>query len=509
MQCDICQDTFSSKNKLYDHLEISHGWEREIKKRNEKIVMIVGWLSDANDEHLYSKDGSLRALATPTDMIVEKSLWEALSIIENTVFADNDKIFTRGSGCAARATNLYGHEESCHGGCDTFTCFLKPSKIQRGSDWILKMNEQLGENIHVIEVYSLPHAAHTFHAESYCGQRVYEYMIPLDILVPTDPKLRAEQDAIFPHHLEEVSLEQRGSRRFCTMDIEFPGDTEVSLLRIKYFRILKRLLKRFGGKQSMHNYTTGGITSDDAVARRNIGRFYHKRLLLIDDREWVIFSVSGDSFLRGQVRKMMGIAVAVMRGWLPVDYAVESLEPTVIADIPSLPGGASYLSECKYDKWEAKFGMRIDPRRVEGADMCRMDHWLGVVQARSRLMWTHSAHDTFMEEFKKQCEMCLQRREIEKTLSNRILNISDIKPMENIHQGSESESIGKAYEKVLCLLRAACASGLWPLSSQGRQKVIEASSLVENGGEGGSFSIGVLPAHLAQPRGNELFPGKT
>ncbi len=52
----------------------------------------------------------------------------------------------------------------------------------------------------------------------------------------------------------------------------------------------------------MHNFETGGASPDDAVANRQIDRFYHAELYKAkDDKLWVIFSISGDSFLRGQV----------------------------------------------------------------------------------------------------------------------------------------------------------------------------------------------------------------
>lgn len=62
------------------------------------------------------------------------------------------------------------------------------------------------------------------------------------------------------------------------------------------------------------------------------------------------------------------------------------------------------------------------------------------------------------------------------------------------------------YRNVLRLLREADESGLWPLSSVNRQVVVEKKSLVENGGKGGSFSIGAFPKSYMQPKTNQIFP---
>jgi hypothetical protein len=49
-----------------------------------------------------------------------------------------------------------------------------------------------------------------------------------------------------------------------------------------------------------------------------------------------------------------------------------------------------------------------------------------------------------------------------------------------------------SYTKVLTLLREIDRNGTWPRTSTNRSKVIESNALTENGGEGGSFSMGSL-----------------
>ena len=52
----------------------------------------------------------------------------------------------------------------------------------------------------------------------------------------------------------------------------------------------------------MHNFECGGASPDDAVVNVQIDRFYHAELYKAkDEKLWVIFSISGDTFLRGQV----------------------------------------------------------------------------------------------------------------------------------------------------------------------------------------------------------------
>ena len=64
-----------------------------------------------------------------------------------------------------------------------------------------------------------------------------------------------------------------------------------------------------------------------------------------------MFSVSGDAFLRGQVRKLVGLALAITRGWLPewyLDVAVKCRTGDSVCDIPSVPKEGLSLAECRY-----------------------------------------------------------------------------------------------------------------------------------------------------------------
>ena len=61
--------------------------------------------------------------------------------------------------------------------------------------------------------------------------------------------------------------------------------------------------------------------------------------------------MSGDAFLRGQVRKLVGLALAITRGWLPewyLDVAIKSKTGDSVCDIPSVPKEGLSLAECRY-----------------------------------------------------------------------------------------------------------------------------------------------------------------
>ena len=113
------------------------------------------------------------------------------------------------------------------------------------------------------------------------------------------------------------------------LDEHFPDDTEEGARRVRFFRILKMVFKSFGGKYQMfHNFASCGACPEDPCSQRTVDRIFHKSMARADDgKAWAVFSISGDNFLRGQIRRIFGTAIAVARGWLPeefVDFAVRS-----------------------------------------------------------------------------------------------------------------------------------------------------------------------------------------
>ena len=53
----------------------------------------------------------------------------------------------------------------------------------------------------------------------------------------------------------------------------------------------------------------GGATYDDSPSKRYIYKFYHKEIIVINNKCYAVFSVTGDVFLKGQMARMMGIII--------------------------------------------------------------------------------------------------------------------------------------------------------------------------------------------------------
>jgi tRNA pseudouridine(38-40) synthase len=585
--CEICEAAFPSKTKLFKHLEL-HGFEGNGTKQ-PKIVLLVGWLSDylqntdENDLWIgengdFSSDSRVK--------FVEDILLSAIYALENgihdlkdlpaSLIIDRPKGFSRGSTNHQRSYFSPNFETSCHAWCDTF-CFQSKRWIGNGGDdeWVEKVNSLLPPSVFILKRYVLTNCESSeFNAESSCSQRVYEYLLPLAAIVPNDdcssqvaPKVRnfkmAPSTAI--------------------VDTLYPIDSTEGKNRIAFFRKLKKTLKKYGGeRRSMHNFVCGGACPDDPAAFRKVDRVFHKEMVAINSESWAVFSVSGDAFLKGQVRKMLGLSIGIARGWLPEEMFDIALNSETIVDLPALPGWGLYLAECRFACWEAKYvDSRLDPRRRAlqdifhsyDLDLSALDFWKRRVHEhiadislpyRSGDAVVTEVTDNWVTKLERDCRCMLAKFEAVRTLHSRteeslrvssesmfavtsfasqsdqddhsLLTASDLTLEDQFNGISQlvcnedkqrkilqllklslspihiadtmSYQTVLLYGEVLRLLREADASGRWPQSSTGRQKVITEGTLKETGGLGGSFSVGCLPLHLAQPKGNTEFPGK-
>jgi tRNA U38,U39,U40 pseudouridine synthase TruA len=443
--CSECGEELPTKNKLFQHLQNVHSLERDSSFiKPPKVSLVMGWLSnDAEEENDWMEGGFLRRGYTD-DM--ETALWKAVDTVENITegFGECPKGFSRGNGSAQRASHLLQSEATCHAVGDLFCFCLKKLGPPKDMRWVERINAELPSHMRALEVYNMPTKFSEFHAEQNCSQRVFEYIIPLSALFDTnlDDTLEIE---VAPQSPEKQKL-----RAWKRMDGKHPRYTAQGMKRIEFFRVLKKILKRysgFGKKASYHNFVNGGGCPEDAVVGRKINRVYHKDIIVPtvaadveqsykrsdmewedglepkeSKEEWAVFSFSADSLMRGQARKMLGLAVAIAKGLLPQNFIEVALDTSVILNLPSLPSTGLYASETKFDKWEIKFGFQVDPRRAKGADTSRMDQWTKVVRGNAIRLTKEKygpTGDSWLPLFEEQCAACLQQHQAERSLLDR------------------------------------------------------------------------------------------
>ncbi|XP_020085131.1 tRNA pseudouridine synthase A, mitochondrial-like [Ananas comosus] len=115
-----------------------------------------------------------------------------------------------------------------------------------------------------------------------------------------------------------------------------------------------RILKHYVGTHNFHNFTTR-TKAEDPSARRYIISFEADRVVTIDGIDFVKCEVVGQSFMLHQIRKMIGLAVAVMRNCAPESLMEVALKKEVSINVPTAPEVGLYLDECLFSSYNKKW----------------------------------------------------------------------------------------------------------------------------------------------------------
>ncbi|KAJ9591469.1 hypothetical protein L9F63_002075 [Diploptera punctata] len=178
------------------------------------------------------------------------------------------------------------------------------------------INECLPEQIRVMAVKRVTKG---FNSKSSCDARTYSYMLPTFAFMPLDKEL-SETYRITPEVVANV----------------------------------KATLKLFEGTHNFHNFTARKKPLDPS-ANRYIMSFDIDEPFVNRELEFAVVRVKGQSFMLHQIRKMVGLTIAVARGHTSVD-TLQRAWKTERLDLPVAPGLGLVLEEVHYDRYNQRFG---------------------------------------------------------------------------------------------------------------------------------------------------------
>eukprot|EP00891_Asterochloris_glomerata_P000708 jgi/Astpho2/708/Aster-08421 len=118
---------------------------------------------------------------------------------------------------------------------------------------------------------------------------------------------------------------------------------------------LTSILKQYEGTRNFHNFTVK-LPASDPSAMRFILSFCCQGLVNIEGQPWVRLSVVGQSFMLHQIRKMVGLAVAVFRGAAPEDAISMALKADRGLPTPMAPELGLFLDESIFASYNERFG---------------------------------------------------------------------------------------------------------------------------------------------------------
>ncbi|XP_036974143.1 tRNA pseudouridine synthase A [Acanthopagrus latus] len=191
-------------------------------------------------------------------------------------------------------------------------------KVWMIEDIMEKINEHLPPQIRVL---GLKRVTQSFNSKNNCDGRTYSYMLPTMAFAPKD----TDPGNIAAFRLEPDTLKQ-----------------------------LNHLFSLYKGTHNFHNFTSQKAPSDPS-ARRYIMEMSCGEPFICSNIEFAVITVQGQSFMMHQIRKMIGLVIAVMKGYAKEDVIGRSWGQEKV-DVPKAPGLGLVLERVHFDRYNKRFG---------------------------------------------------------------------------------------------------------------------------------------------------------
>lgn len=182
---------------------------------------------------------------------------------------------------------------------------------------VSKINENLPE---VIRVFGIKRVTKGFNSKVQCDSRSYIYLLPTVSFIPY-----------------EQMMVQKGFR----VD-------EAVLDRVN------TILQKFVGTKNFHNFTAKKQATDPS-AKRYMKTLVCDKPFVKDDVEFTLIKIRGQSFMLHQIRKMVGLVIAIIKGCTSEETLDLALGMEKV-NIPKAPGLGLLLDYVHYERYDNRYG---------------------------------------------------------------------------------------------------------------------------------------------------------
>lgn len=117
---------------------------------------------------------------------------------------------------------------------------------------------------------------------------------------------------------------------------------------------VNRLLSCYQGTHNFHNFTSQKGPREPS-ARRYVLQAYCEEPFVREGLEFAVIRVKGQSFMMHQIRKMVGLVVAIVKGYAPESVLERSWGEEKV-DVPKAPGLGLVLERVHFEKYNQRFG---------------------------------------------------------------------------------------------------------------------------------------------------------
>lgn len=193
--------------------------------------------------------------------------------------------------------------------------------VEKESSFIEQMNSYLPETIRVLQCVR---ATKPFNAKVSCQRRTYEYVAPTFLFAPKATCLDSDEK-LQSFRLGSDSLEK-----------------------------LNQALQQYCGTHNFNNFTSK-LAPTDPKCQRYILSFEASTPFETKENgmEWIQLRVEGQSFLLHHIRKMIALAVEVVRGQVDLELISKTLNQEKY-ELPIAPGEGLYLAKGHFDDYNKR-----------------------------------------------------------------------------------------------------------------------------------------------------------
>ncbi|XP_049885657.1 pseudouridylate synthase 1 homolog isoform X2 [Pectinophora gossypiella] len=171
-----------------------------------------------------------------------------------------------------------------------------------------------------IRVFGIQRVTNRFNSKISCNARTYSYVVPTYVFEPllVTPEERRRY-RISPSKLEQI----------------------------------EKVLSIYKGTKPYHNFTEKKHFEDPSASRYMLG-FNVDKVFVDSDMEFAVLLVKGQSFMLHQIRKMVGLTIALVRHHADSALSEAAFEKDKII-IPTAPGLGLVLDKVHYDRYDARY----------------------------------------------------------------------------------------------------------------------------------------------------------
>ncbi|KAI8063931.1 pseudouridine synthase [Gongronella butleri] len=304
--------------------------EKEPRHPKKKVALLFG----------YSGTGYSGLQFNPNVATIEQTMFDAMVKANGVSKMNSDDPRKVGWSRAART------DKGVHAAGN-----LVSMKLQfpvDGEAMVDAINRELPDQIRVwgyVEVFR------SFNAKTLCDSRVYEYLLPCYAFAPP------HKQKLYANRKDESDISVSSKDGSVVKFIRIASEEQRS--KAEQYKIsdsqlaaFRAAMQKYEGTHNFHNYTIGRHFNEKSANRYMIN-IKVSDPFLIDGVEWLSIKLHGQSFMIHQIRKMISMAVLIVRNDTPLALIDNSFENKKI-NIPKAPALGLLLEQPLFESYNHK-----------------------------------------------------------------------------------------------------------------------------------------------------------